>query len=129
MADGMLFKPGKFMTHRTLGTVAADSATINATNFPLSGAFAGTQCQSVWITWHGTGGATTDTLKVVPLMWDGINTLWCKMSEITLTKDTVTELKVYGATLMFLRVSDVTGVTATAPITINLAKADSAIVE
>lgn len=128
MADGELFKPGRFLTHRTLLTVAADSATINATNFPLANAFSAYQCQSVWIVWHGTGGTSSDTIKLVPLVWDGINLVWNLMTEITLIKDTLTELSLYGASSVFLRVSNVASTTATA-LTVNVAKANSSIVE
>lgn len=129
MADGELFKPGRFLTHRTLGSVVADSATINTTNFPPQNSFSGYQCQSVWITWHGTGGTASDTIKFVPLVFDGINNVWNLMSEITVTKDTLYELSVYGASTVYLRVSNVSGTSATAPITINIAKAHSEVVE
>lgn len=129
MADGELFKPGRFLTHRTTtGAAATDSATINTTNFPPANGFSGCQCQSVWVVWHGTGGTSADTVKFVPLMWDGIANAWNLMPEITAIKDTALELVLYGAQLMFLRISNISSTTAT-NITVTVAKANASIVE
>lgn len=132
--DGMLFKPGRWLTHRSLSSVAADSATVNTTNFPPAyatpnGSFAGTQCQSIWIVWHGTGGTATDTITVQPLIWDGINNVWSLLgSTQTLTKDKAVEFSVYGAQVLFLQITSVSATTVTA-LTINVAKAHSEVVE
>jgi hypothetical protein len=129
MADGELFKPGRFLTHRTqTGAATADSSTINTTNFPPANGFSAYQCQSAWVVWHGTGGSTSDTLKLVPLIWDGIALAWNLFPEITLTKDVMQELVLYGAQLAFLRISNVGGTTAT-NLVVTLAKAHSEVVE
>jgi hypothetical protein len=128
MADGELFKPGRFLTHRTLASVVADPATINATNFPPASGFSAYQCQSVWIVWHGTGGTGTDTITVVPLIWDGINSIWSTLAAITLTKDKMAELYLYGSSTVFLQITTVSSTTATA-LTVNVAKAHSEVVE
>lgn len=132
--DGMLYKPGRWLTHRSLTTVAADPATVNTTNFPSAygtpnGTFAGTACQSIWIVWHGTGGAAVDTIAVQPLIWDGINNIWSLLgSTITLTKDKAVECSVYGGQVLFLQITSVASTTVTA-LTINVAKAHSEVVE
>lgn len=129
MADGALFKPGRFLTHRSLsGAAATDSATINTTNFPPASGFSANECQSVWVVWHGTGGTAADTIKLVPLVFDGIALAWNLMTEITLVKDTMTELVLYGAQVVFLRISNVSSTTATA-LNVTVAKANSSIVE
>ena len=122
--DNRIFVPGHFKTVRTLATVAADSATINDTNFPPTSAFAATGARSIWIVWHGTGGTSADTIKIVPLVRDGINNVWNLMTEVTLVKDTLLEVFTYGAAQVYLRISLTSATTATA-LTVNVAIADA----
>ncbi len=114
-ADGSIYKPGRFLLHRdTSGTAATDSATINDTNFPPASAFSCTGAQSFWAVFTGTGGAAGNTIKVIPLVRDGVNGVWYLTPEITLTKDTLKEIILYEASSVYLRISDVSGTTCTA---------------
>lgn len=123
-ADGMTYEPGRFLLHRdTTGAAAADSATINDTNFPPAGAFSSTGSISTWVVWTGTGGTAADTISVVPLVRDGVNDLWYLTPAITLTKDTLKEVILYSAGAIYLRISAVS-TTATA-VKVRVAKADS----
>ena len=122
--DNRLFTPGRFTTIRTVATTAADSATINDTNFPPTSGFSATGSRSVWLCWHGTGGATGDTITVVPFVRDGILNVWNLLPSIVLTKDVMTEVFLYNAALFYIRVNTVSATTATA-FTITAAIADA----
>jgi hypothetical protein len=113
-ADGRLYNPGHFLLHRdTAGAAAIDSATINDTNYPPADAFAGTGSSSFWAVWTGAAGSAADTIKVVPLVRNGVVGVWYLTPEITLTRNTLKEITLYEASQIYLRISDVTGTTAT----------------
>lgn len=126
--DGRIYKPGRFLTHRDLtGAAATDSATINDTNFPPASAFDSGGCRSAWLVWNCTGGTSTDTITVVPLVRDGISGIWDLLPSVTLTRDTLSEYYFYGIGGIFLRIS-ATSTTGT-NIKVRVALANSEIVE
>lgn len=128
-ADGRIYKPGRFLTHRDLtGAAATDNATINDTNYPPASAFDASGGKSVWLVWNATGGTAADTIVVTPLIRDGINGRWNLLPDVTLTRDVMKESFLYGAGGVFIKITTVSGTTATA-IKVRVAIADNEIVE
>lgn len=127
-ADGRIYKPGRFLTHRDLtGSAATDSATINDTNYPPASAFDAGAARSTWLVWNCSGGTSADTITVVPLIRDGINGCWNQLPAVVLKRDVMTESFMYGAGAVFLMITAVS--TTGTNVKVRVAMADSAVVE
>lgn len=106
--DNRLAKAGNFTTHRSLiGAAATDSTTYNDSNFPPTSAFHTISSLTMFVTWNGTGGTNADTIDIEPLMRNDIDGEWIRMAVVQIKKQSLAEVRVAGAGLIFLRINAV----------------------
>ena len=97
----------KFVTVRSgSGAVAADNATINDTNYPLTLLFfPGSLVRRIMVYWTATGVLAGDTLDLEILHRDGDGGGWKEGEKITgVPYDTVVVFNVYGNSGVAIRV-------------------------
>jgi hypothetical protein len=103
--DLSLDKPGFFLAHRELsGAPAADPTTLSDANFPPEDAFGGFRSHSVRAYWTQDGGNMAETVTFEPLIRDGSNQQWVRLSQQTAKQLELIEIPVRGAAQCFLRI-------------------------
>jgi hypothetical protein len=106
---------GEFLTHRSLsGAAAADSSTINDTNFPIAGGFDSYGWESTLVYWTATGESyATHELVLEPLYRDGTNGRWLRGAKFTVKPGAVAEIPSLGFGLVFIRIDSASAAGAT----------------
>lgn len=100
---------GKFVTHRDLsGAPAAESSTLNDTNFPPADALHCAGAKAILVYYDDAGGGA-GTVDLQPLVRDGINNIWLPLPVVQVAGRAPQVIPVHGANQVFLRLDAVAG--------------------
>ena len=98
MALSLSPAPGFRVVRTQSGSVAVDSSTLSLANYPLDQQLEPNAADEIVFYWLQTGGNTSDTIDVQPLIYDVVNSRYVAGTTVTsVALNTVTTIRVYGA--------------------------------